>query len=102
VLIQQIEDGALHRVEGDNLNCLALVHLAHVDVVVEIEGPGMLRRDLLVLKARLREHQRLRVDRDFQQLQYRFEIAELRLVLEFPLALIQFLLQYGHRVAQVL
>ena len=51
VFIQQIEDGALHWIEGDNFNCLAIVYLAHVDVVVEIEGPRMLRRDFFVLKA---------------------------------------------------
>ncbi len=46
VFIQKIENGPLARVEGDQFDGLAVVHLAHVDVIVVIEGTGMVRRDL--------------------------------------------------------
>jgi len=62
LLVEDVEDRALSRIERDELDHLAFVDLPNIHVVVEVERPRKLRRDVLVLKARLRKHQRLRAD----------------------------------------
>ena len=53
LLVQQIEDRSLHRVERNELQRLAVMHLADIDIVVEEERSRCFGRDLLVLETRL-------------------------------------------------
>ena len=80
VLVQYIEDGALHRIERNELEHFSVVHLADVNVVIEVERARSLRRDLFVLEAGLGKHQRLRVDRDLQPIKHRLQIAVRRFI----------------------
>ena len=101
MLVEQIEDRALPGVERDDLDRLAVVHLADVDVVVEVERARRLRRDLLVLEAGLRKHQRLRADRNLEMVEDRLEVAVARLPVERGFAAVESLLQLRHRVVDV-
>ncbi len=61
----------------------------------------MLGRDLRILEARLGEHERLRVDRHSELLQHRAQIAVLRLIDERSLPVLEMLLEFCDRIAQV-
>ncbi len=101
LLVEDVEDRALVGVKRNEFQHFPVVHLAHVHVVVEIERTGMLRRDLLVLKARLRKHERLRADRHFERIEHRAQIAVLRLVAERHGAAIELRLQPRDGVVHV-
>lgn len=50
LLIEDIKNRALHRVERNEFQDFPLMHLADINVVVVVEGAWRLRRDLLVLE----------------------------------------------------
>src|SRR5262245_23439148 len=64
MFIEHVKDRTLHRVEGYELEQGRVVNLAHVHVVVEVEGTRVAGRDLRILEAGLGEHQGLRIRRD--------------------------------------
>ncbi len=99
LLVQEVEDRPLVRVERGDLQRVAVLNPAEVDVVVEIEGPRGRGRDLLVLKTGLGEDQGLRRDGHLQQIHDRLEISVLGLEFQLDLALVDPLLQLGDRVA---
>jgi hypothetical protein len=65
-LIQQIENGSLRGVEGDDLHCLAFMDRADIHVIVVVQRAGVLGGDFRILEARLGENEGLRVDGDLQ------------------------------------
>ncbi len=75
--VQNVEDRSLHRIERNELQHLAVMHLADIHVVVEVQRARRLRRDFLVLEAGLGKDQRLRFDGDLQLLEHRLQIAVL-------------------------
>jgi hypothetical protein len=101
MLVEYIEDRPLRRVEGNDLDHLSVVYLTDIDIVVEIQRAGQFRRNLLVLETRLRKNQRLRVDRNRQLLENRFQVPVLRLEIELDLAAVDPFLKESHGVGQV-
>ena len=82
VLVENIKDGALRRIERHEFERHAVVNAAYIDVVIEIKRARFIGRDLRVLKAGLGIHQSLRVDGDVEQPQHRSQIALAGFVLQ--------------------
>jgi len=74
-LAHGVEIGPFVWVYGAQLEHLAVLHPADVDIVVEIDSARCVRRDPALLQAGLREHQHLRARRDLQLLEHGVEIA---------------------------
>jgi hypothetical protein len=102
VFVEEIKDGSLLWVEGDDLNCFSIVYRADVDIVVEVERSGVVRGDLLVLKTGLGEDKSLGVDWDLEQLQHRLQVTVFRLVLQAAGACRELAFKLGYGIAEVL
>ena len=59
-LVQRIKHSAAIRIHRGNFHDLPALHPADVDVIIEVQCPGIRRRDVLKLKTRFGKHQRLR------------------------------------------
>jgi len=101
VFIEQVKDRALHRIEGNNFNGFAVVDFADIDIVVEVESSRMVRRDFFVLETGLREDECLRVNWHLQQSKDGLEVTIFGLILQPRFFLIELLLQFRHRIAQI-
>src|SRR5689334_12642339 len=78
-LRQGVEDRALSRVVGRELQDLAATYPAHRDLIVEVDGPRIRRSDTRGLEAGFREDQQLRLHRDIERLQNRAQVSIRRL-----------------------
>ncbi len=59
-VVADIEHGALTRIGAGDLDHLAVLHRADVNLVIEVQRPWPIGRDELALQAGLGEHQHLR------------------------------------------
>ena len=89
LVVQYIEDRALHRVERDELKRRPAMHPASVYVVVEIEGARPFRRNPGELEAGLGKNQRLRADGNRELFEDRLQIPVFGFVLQDGLAAVE-------------
>jgi hypothetical protein len=99
VLIEEVEDRPLLRIEGHDLDGLAVVHLADIDVIVEIQCARMVRRDFRVLEAGLGKYQGLGFD--LQQLEHRLQVAAIPFKGESRRTAFNLLLESGDRIVHI-
>ena len=64
--VERVENRTLARVERGNLDAVAAGNIPHSNVVVEIDGARILRRDFRGLEAGFRKHQRLGIGTDIE------------------------------------
>src|SRR5947209_3345330 len=75
LLLERVEDGAELRIDGADLHHRAVLAVADVHVVVEIQGARRLRGDTAALQARLGENEHLRRARYMELVEQPGEIA---------------------------
>src|SRR6185436_2266227 len=77
VLVEREEHHSLFRVVSGHLEHVAATDPPHSDAIVEEERARILLVDLPPLETRAREHEQLRIDREFQRVERRLQIAAL-------------------------
>src|SRR5262245_52703888 len=77
LLIERIEDDALLRIDGGELQRVGAANPPDRNGVAEIHRARIAGRDLRALGAALREHERLRSDRYLERIENRAQIAGL-------------------------
>src|SRR4051812_27871886 len=93
VLIQRVEDRSQLRIYCSKLQQTASVHVAYIDIIIEIKSTWPARSNQLELETGLGKHQTLRGDRHVQLTQDRRQIAEVRIGLQRYLAGVHSMLQ---------
>jgi hypothetical protein len=69
LVFQKVEDRSLHRIERCELQGPVTLNPSHINVIVEVDRPRQLRRDVAELETGLGEYQYLRTDWDSQVLE---------------------------------